>query len=484
MKKMLFCLVAIMMLFTAFACTNGAKEDPVVIPDDYERADILEANPFKLEGIGTQFDAHFWSPDNASLTEEDWAIWMERLEMMRMDTARIKILPDWYEISNDNDASEVTDFSGMSWDNVYMNALYRVLDACEEYDISVDLSFYGLSHNNSTNWLGYHPCTNWVSAPTDLDEFAETVYAALKYLTDVKKYTCITEFSIYPEPELNFLNTSDYFDIERFYDCIRKVDARLKKEGIRDRFIFSGFAEVAKIGTLENALENVADCLDKFTGSWYKFNNEHTNFEIRNGVEPFVYRTAPYNKPYGTSEFGSNLPKAPLSAQDIDTYERALYVTRFATLALGEGFSNIKMWVLGDVYYDSTLNEFGLWKYKTENWAPRPQFFTYSLLTRYTEKESTIHKSSLIDDHVSVISFCNPEGKWTYVMINNDTKERNIAVVNSFKKNLELDKYEVTEESLPSEAVMVECSRTYTVNNGAVSLTMKPKSFVVLTELD
>lgn len=488
MKNRLITAFLLLVLLFVPACSDNGKESPseeLVIPDGYERVDIGQANRFTLEGLGTQFDAHFWSPDNAGLTEEDWRIWMERLDAMGLDCVRIKILPDWYEISNDNEDPEILDLEGCDWDNVYMTALYRMLDACQTNGINVDLSFYGVRGGLSTNWLG---CTssNWISAPNDIDEFAESVYAGLYYLLEIKGYTCINEFSTYPEPTGCYLYDNDEFSYEGYVEMCKAVDAKLRREGLRERLIYSGAAEIRNTDYMKRCVENLNGVFDRYTGSWYQYRNESKNGDMAKDAARFVAMAAAVDKTYGVSEFGSNYFVSAAQQSDSDTFERALYIARFTTVTLAQGFTNLKYWVLGDVFYDGTLMELGLWKYKTENWAPRPQFFTYSLLTRYTAPGAKIYPLSLENgDYVNAVAFEIPDGSWTYVIVNASDETRKLTLVNEREgAPAALRKYEVTEEALPAQAVMVESTRTYTAIDRALSLEVKPQSFLLLTDMD
>lgn len=88
-------------------------------------------------------------------------------------------------------------------------------------------------------------------------------------------------------------------------------------------------------------------------------------------MKPFAELADTAGKAYGVSEFGSNETTNPPSAaaqMDTDTYRRAMYVARFAINALDSGFTYMSYWVLGNSYYDGTMMDLGLWKYKNKNW--------------------------------------------------------------------------------------------------------------------
>lgn len=82
------------------------------------------------------------------------------------------------------------------WDNEEMQALYQILDWCEENDADVFLQ--QMWHYVDWNSLpGVHPL---ISAPKSLDDFAEGIATLIEYLLNEKGYTCIKYFCMTNEP--------------------------------------------------------------------------------------------------------------------------------------------------------------------------------------------------------------------------------------------------------------------------------------------
>ena len=135
----------------------------------------------------------------------------------------------------------------------------------------------------------------------------------------------------------------------------------------------SGPAEVSDYEIFEEVFESVGDLFDRYTGSFYKLRNSNDNATMKMGMKPFAELADTAGKAYGVSEFGSNETTNPPSAaaqMDTDTYRRAMYVARFAINALDSGFTYMSYWVLGNSYYDGTMMDLGLWKYKNKNITP------------------------------------------------------------------------------------------------------------------
>ncbi len=82
------------------------------------------------------------------------------------------------------------------WDNEEMQALYEILDWAQERDVDVFLQ--QMWSNVEWNAIpGIHPL---ISAPRDLDAFAEGIATLLEYLTAVQGYSCIKYFCMTNEP--------------------------------------------------------------------------------------------------------------------------------------------------------------------------------------------------------------------------------------------------------------------------------------------
>lgn len=499
MKKILSAVLSGMLLFGCVGCVaapdsskESAGNDPVkvVIPEGYERIDVnKEAKKYAFEGIGAQMDQCLFSGSycglnglDANIMAEDVAVWEERLAYMRIDVTRMCIIPDWYELANDNDDPDVLNESGFDWNTVKMQCVYKVLDLCKKYDIKMNLSWYGI-YRDSWNAKSEGAEAGWLDLPKSDEEFAESVYAALKHLTEMGYGSVINEISFYPEPSPAYVRSGGYRKM------IEAVNSKLKIEGIRDNYILSGPAEVSDYKIFEEVFETVGDLFDRYTGSFYKLNNGNDNATMKMGMVPFAELADTVGKSYGVSEFGSNETTNPPSAaaqMDTNTYRRAMYLARFAINALDSGFTYMSYWVLGNSWYDGTMMDLGLWKYKNEKWALRPQYYTYSLITRYTEPGSKVYGSNLNEyGSLCMTALESKDGKWTYLLANNGVSQEKISIVNESLTVGTMDKYEITENSIPvdGQTIGIEKSRTHSVENGAVNVVVKPNSMMVLTNI-
>lgn len=83
-----------------------------------------------------------------------------------------------------------------SWNNSEMLALYNILDWCEQSGTDVFLQ-HQATHVEWNSYPGVHPL---ISAPRNLDDWANGIATLLEYLTGERGYTCIKYFCMTNEP--------------------------------------------------------------------------------------------------------------------------------------------------------------------------------------------------------------------------------------------------------------------------------------------
>ena len=82
------------------------------------------------------------------------------------------------------------------WENEEMQALYRILDWCQQNNADVFLQqMWG-----NVKWNAYPGVDPLISAPKNLDDFADGIATLIEFLTKTKGYTCIKYFCMTNEP--------------------------------------------------------------------------------------------------------------------------------------------------------------------------------------------------------------------------------------------------------------------------------------------
>ena len=115
--------------------------------------------------------------------------------------------------------------------------------------------------------------------------------------------------------------------------------------------------------------------------------------------------------------------------------------------------AGVSYWSLIDQYYNrnasySEMQQLGLWKYLKsaytedpdvyskikEDYEVRPQYYAYSLLTRFVRQGDEVYPLDLSDELIAGSAFLNTEGKWTYVLSNATDKDKMIQLENDKRR--------------------------------------------------
>jgi len=184
------------------------------------------------------------------------------------------------------------------------------------------------------------------------------------------------------------------------------------------------------------------------------------------------------------NEFGTN------QILDMDTFERGLFISAFATEALSSGASGCLYWGLHDIYFyegtfpgDGLMNS-GLWKFKDKNWSPRPMYYAYSLLTRYTESNSIVHKISNSIPGLAVAALTSPDEELTIIAVNSNYSEKIVPFSITGKSGIVLNKYIYSVNSLPTDEKLISTNSTIVIDDIGFTDTLPVQSMVVYTNFN
>ena len=453
-----------------YSCECGKKDDdffayrPMGIVDEgYIRYDVATtALKNKTIGYGAQIDTDTFMPWNnplgGGLTADEEAMFKQRVADMNLQYTRVKFFPEYFERANDNDDPNSFDAeaSGADFECAEMQALYKVLDICEENGVKVDLSWngcntwfhsfdgkYTFTKEGDTcvggTWLGYNTSQYWTTAPRMEEgfdgyaEYAENISVMLDYLINVKEYTCIYGFSVIEEL---FYDKSDTRDWEEYVKCCKVIQDRLIKDGLRDKLQFIGTTPqyTASQGTAKafaEGQEPLKDVYDICGMPNYRFNNKTSG--IVNFFKGIMEKCEEIDKGLVISEFcqggvGSASPFLDaVNKTDIDDYDAGLYISRFMIASADNGVGALNHYILGDTWFngradytytdgdedryyhkcddvcknnctvkwdnsDGYIHTMGLWQYRDNAWKAHPEYYFWSLICRYTDSGSEIYR--------------------------------------------------------------------------------------------
>jgi alpha-galactosidase len=162
-------------------------------------------------------------------------------------------------------------------------------------------------------------------------------------------------------------------------------------------------------------------------------------------------------------------------------YEYGLWMADFAVTALRAGAAAVLTWCLFDTYYTDTLAQhWGLWQYKDQAWEPRPGFYAWSLLTRYTRAGSRVVDVTVTPEAPSLrsVALLTPDGHLTVLLVNRYARPMSVTL--QLGRNRALRRYAYSQETVPTrDHGLLPASGV--VRSGE-ALTVPGESLVLLTE--
>ena len=530
-----------------FVTDEGGNTESITINEGYTRFNVTEALANKTIGYGAQIDTDTFmqwnNPLGGGLTPDEEAMFKQRIKDMNLQYTRIKFFPEYFERANDN--TDVNSFNadaaGVDFNSAEMQALYKILDICEENNVKVDLSWYGCNawyksfdgYVTDGTWMGYNTSKNWVTAPRMEDgfngyaEYAENISVMLDYLLNEKDYTCIYGFSVIEEM---FYNADDVLNFDEYIKCCEVIQERLQKDGLRNKLQFIGTMtqNTASSGNkkyFEEELEKTKHLFDICGMPYYRYDNSASNSSLGYQFEDFMGVASAENKGIVVSEFcqGKHFVDA-VNKTDIDDYTAGMYIARLMIAAADNGVAALNHYILGDTWFngdrdytvsDGDLEKYrhkcddtcetncpnkwnnhngyvhtmGLWQYRDNDWKAHPEYYFWSLICKYTDSGSSIYRireegKKSLDRDVLMVAFKLPDGSWSYMLANNSTETKKIAIVNENADTLQaLQQYAVTEADIPADRAVVlpNASATIAVEKGVAHIEIAPNSFMVLS---
>ena len=460
-----------------------------------------------VEGLGVEFDPHFLTqnvPAANGTKETDWdEVILPRLRRLRPAKMRVMVLPEWYEPTNDNSSPEETNLSAFHFESPEMKGLYRLLDFAEEEGIGVTLTFWG---TRSGTFLLPEQWPGWMMGPSEYDEWAENLSVCLRHLLDTKQYSCIREVTPVNEPDWSF-STNQHNQATLYAAMCHTLDARLRRDGLRERFRMS-LSDNSDGGSgthrfLKACTETLAHEADIFNSHTYIFGYETPNSRMLEWERENVRLSEKAKKRHFIGEFGSNQTVGATIQRDIDRYERGILMARIVINMLNAGASGASYWSLLDQYYSrgeaqarSNMQRLGLWRYLRQEYAsdsiyqhlredyqPRPQYYALGLLYRFIQPGSTVYPVDTHSEWVAATALRTAEGKWRYVMANPTEMEIAIRLENpQAKGRARLTTYLYAENCLPEDDSLPNASGRVRSRGGKLDITLPSRSVIVLAE--
>jgi hypothetical protein len=416
------------------ACSDKDSNNDIKPIDERDnltiKSDVLVPS---FVGNGVQWGGYdilqSWT-GSPTLSEQNWNLLFKRVQFMRPPLVRIMIAPGWNYIINGqyNPAKSEA-------------VLFRILDFCQENNITVMFGEWGHSGGNSID-------QQWLRQSADF----------LEYLLNVRGYTCIKYYNMVNEPN------GDWSSINGNYALWRQLQEAFYTEivsrNLDDRVGMIG-PDVAVWGTdLLHWVTNAYLHLDHMMWA-YDIHTYPSEVEVRNGTYQTMLRAyrnaASPSKPMIMGEVGFKYPSGSTLGQENQRRINAdPYASHDSNMFIYDAFYGIDMadaliqnmlagyagaiiWGLDDAQYNidggnsTELKRWGFWNIlgadrfeNPDDVNIRPWFYPMSLLTRYFPAGSRIFNMELPAKRGLRAIAAEKDGKYTIAIVNSHLTEYNI----------------------------------------------------------
>jgi len=398
--KLQGCLLGLMLAGVSSACQDVRLEPKNIDNDIVVKTTPVTNLPF--EGIGPQWGGYDnierWT-GNATFTEADWATLRERVSFLKPGLVRIMASQGWNYLTD-----------GAYHPEKSAGVLFRILDFCQDQGIQVMYGEWGerALEDGSVD-------TDWLNRSTDF----------LKYLLDVKGYTCLKYYNMCNEPAGDWSSIGGNYDLwQQTYDQIFSL---LEQKGLSGRItVIAPDVAIWNDTSLSDWITRPAAHFGDRIGA-YDIHSYPTDDQVKGGSYRSVieaYRgVTPAGKPMIMGELGFKYnPNSALGAENLariaeDPYAGddsnmmvydAFYGVDVADAVIQNmlaGYNGVILWNMDDAMYEDQRDElkrWGFWNILGEerfggaaDEAIRPWFYPMSLLCRYFPAGSNLLQVSI-----------------------------------------------------------------------------------------
>jgi hypothetical protein len=408
-------------------------------------------------GFGVNMESLSWSSSTPSST--DWTnTYLPRLQWMKPPIIRLMM--------------------SANYTSSYLTQLYRILDYAQSHGIQIVLSEWG---------NGWSP----VQMPGAL--LGDTTYTNaignyMQNLINTKGYTCIKYFILGNEP--NYDPTNYASGITQWTNAVANTKAKFTSLGFTDSNFRIAGPDTSNADTWVTA---TASTYPTLVGAYdlhrYEYVSDLANagFESSlNGIWSTVMSSDPSisGKPFMLGEAGIADGSSTDSNTNIGTFNYGLWMADYSVQAARGRVGAILVWNLDDDGVSG--QDWGLWKSKANGYTLYPWWYTYSLLSRYVPKGSTIYAPSNPSSTVRVMGSQAPDGSWTFVAVNMGTSSTSITFVapGNSSQTFQCYSYSSGGRTVDANGFPTPVSTLSGVPASGVTQTIPANSMVMLTAYD
>jgi len=428
----------------------------------------------KLHGFGAEGDFFLTRRINTDkgVNERDRELILRRVEAMRPHLIRTLFDYQWWE---PEEGRQTPDSEAMR-DYVYW---VRFLGSI---GTSVQLHPWGDTFAYP-EWM--RDGTSRLPKPEKREAMVRSLVDVVDFLRrgqglDNVRYLCLMN-----EPDSDSLRA---VPLDEYLRLNRLLDMGLRERGLRDEITLLGVDE-CQSGPSELS-PWYEGCVAGGLGLWDGISVHTYRHQYTPNLVPWLRERRRLlrdsGKPLLITEFGYG--GETFRNWENGKYEYGLFLADFAVTALREGAAGALMWCLGDTYYTADLCQgYGLWAYKSANWEPRPGFYSWSLVTRYTRPGSRVVPVECAEgaQGVRAVALISPERELTVLVVNRLDRGLRATLSLGLRHEAALRLYRYTAESIPTaDRGLIGATDALRVPVGSPTEVVLPaESFVLLTEV-
>ncbi|RTY86234.1 cellulase family glycosylhydrolase [Flavobacterium sp. RSP15] len=430
-------------------------------------------------GIGFEFSAYpHADAENAEwgklMTDEKWEEVFERVSFIKPKIVRVIDQANWRYLKGfDNKGNPLIDF-----ESEQMQALYKLLDYCQENKIIVILGEWGQPYKVHDTHLNLQNSFTGANDP----KWINLIIKNLKHLILDKKYTCIKYYNLVNEPNGYWATTDG--DWDQWKQGASMLNLAIKNAGLATNVALIGPDSTpydnpkSKYKGLDWARQAVLQIPDLISA--YDVHDYPSKESIRVGefqktyTNLIKYADSLERKPFILGELGITGPSSSkknigdkYSSKDsqlsVYDYDYGVDMADALIQSLNSGFDAVIAWDLDDAMHtlDDKGDKFQLKRWgmfnilgeeltgKKEDSDLRPWFYTWSIICRYFEKDMKIVKiENLNIEKVRAAAGISPSGDITIAIVNNSNKDANFNLnIKDFQKEKIVKKYLFSENN-------------------------------------
>jgi len=433
-----------------------------------------------FEGFGAEWDPFFWNSVNQGkgLTPEDWDLITTRVASLGQGISRVMMQLHWVQ-SN-------PDLTNWTWGTQQMQSILRYLDVLKANNVHIVLTDWGWSVGVLYN------------SPTDV-RYARGMAKYLRELIVNRGYTNIKYLVVGNEPDNEMART---YGMDAYVQLYLNVDQALRAEGIRDLVKLTGPDMGGDWGFMQQGIDKLKNVLDVYDLHRYASYDETSNFNLPGAWETLwnhldrwrgeVLMRDPNgaSKPILLTEMGKD-GGVTNSHPDIDTYKYALHMADYGTTLLTTRLNGGIAWNMHDIYYFdwAQFMQWGMWKFKDQNWTIRPWARAFALLSRHSPRGSLlapINGTPPTDPGIQTYrcaALVRPDGGWSVFLVNREPWQRTIRVLLPTPPRRHFDKYvmdAMTASQFPGQLAVAPGGTLLAAADFEV--TLEAESFVTVSE--